>query len=123
MPNNQNELAYQLWWFAYYDQGCACVPHAFLIGPKRPRPIASFLRTIIFGGERHSVQEMQEKETVKRSCSNKVAGLAPSAFARFTRVLEPFREIPETYPPRSSILSGGKMVSRKDVHGPQTFLR
>jgi hypothetical protein len=71
---------------------------------------------MICGG--HSVQEMQKKETVKQECSNKVASLAPSAFARFTRVLGPFRQIPETFPPRSSILPGGKMVSRKDVRGP-----
>jgi hypothetical protein len=64
------------------------------------------------------MQEMQKKETVKQSCSNKVASLAPSAFARFTRVLGPFREIPGTFPPGSSILPGGKMVSRKDVRGP-----
>jgi hypothetical protein len=61
------------------------------------------------------VQEMQKKETVKQSCSNMVASLEPSAFAKFTRVLGPFREIPGTFPPKSSILPGGKMVSRKDV--------
>jgi hypothetical protein len=64
------------------------------------------------------MQEMQKKVMVKQSCSNKVASLAPSAFARYTRVLGPFREIPETFPPRSSILPWGKMVSRKDVWGP-----
>jgi hypothetical protein len=70
---------------------------------------------------KNSVQEIQKKETVKQSCSKKVASLAQSAFARFIRVLGPFREIPETFPPRSSILPGGKMVYRKDF--PQTFLR
>jgi hypothetical protein len=24
MPNNQNELAFQLWWFACYGHGCLC---------------------------------------------------------------------------------------------------
>jgi hypothetical protein len=57
------------------------------------------------------MQEMQKKETVKQSCSNKVASLAPSAFAvaqAVHKVLGPFREIPGTLPPRSSILPGGQ---------------
>jgi hypothetical protein len=115
MPNNQNELAFQLWWFAYYDHGCACVPHAFSLGLKKTTSYSMSLRTMLCGGERSSMQEMQKKETVKQSCSNKVASLAPSAFARFTRVLGPFREIPETFPPRSSILPGG--LSWKDARG------
>jgi hypothetical protein len=74
------------------------------------------------------VQEMQKKETAKQSCSNIVARIAPSAFARITKVLGPFREISETFPPKSSILpegktasrpSGGETASRKDVRGPQ----
>jgi hypothetical protein len=118
MPNNQNELAFQLWWFAYYDHGCACVLHAFSLGLKNECIMS--LRTILCGGERYSVQEMQKKETEKQSWSNKVARLAPSAFARLTRVLGPFQEIPGTFPLRSSILPGGRTVSRKDVRGPQT---
>jgi hypothetical protein len=85
IQNNQNELAFQLWWFVYYDRGCACVPHAFSFGLKKTTSYSMSLRTMICGGERSSMQEMQKKETVKQSCSNKVASLAQSAFARFTR--------------------------------------
>jgi hypothetical protein len=66
MPNNQNELAFQLWWFACYDHGCACVPHTFSLGLKKTTSYSMSLRTINCGGERRS---MQKKETVKQSCS------------------------------------------------------
>jgi hypothetical protein len=35
MFNNQNELAFQLWWFAYNDHGCACVLHTFSLGLEK----------------------------------------------------------------------------------------
>jgi hypothetical protein len=118
MPNNQNELAFQLWWFACYDHGCACVPHTFSLGLKMTTSYSMFLADNDLWRVKNSVQENQKKGTEKQSCSNKVASLAPSAFARFTKVLGPFREIPEPCPPRSSILPGGEMVSRKDFRGP-----
>jgi hypothetical protein len=62
MPINKNELAFQLWWVAYYDQGCACVLHTFSLDLERTTSYYSMSSgTMICGGERHSVLEMQKK--------------------------------------------------------------
>jgi hypothetical protein len=34
MLDNQNELAFQFRWFAYFDHGCACFPHTFAWSQK-----------------------------------------------------------------------------------------
>jgi hypothetical protein len=61
MPNNQNELAFQLWWFAYYDHGCACVPHTFSLGLKMTTSYSMFLRTMICGGKRILCKNFRRK--------------------------------------------------------------
>jgi hypothetical protein len=73
------------------------------------------------GGERHSVREMLRK-MVKQSCSNKVARLAPLAFARFTRALGLFREIPELFHPESASFRGSIWCPGRMSEVPQTYL-
>jgi hypothetical protein len=58
MPNNQNELAFQLWWFAYYDHGCACVPHTFSLGLKMTTSYSMFLADNGLWRVKNSVQEI-----------------------------------------------------------------
>jgi hypothetical protein len=61
IPINKNELAFQLWWFAYYDQGCACVLHTFSLDLESTMSYSMSSGTVICGGERHSVLEMQRR--------------------------------------------------------------